>query len=156
MNPTIRAATPADARTLAELRHEFRAPRSANVESKEEFVGRCTEWMRSRLSSDTWRCWVAEREGRIVGHVWLHLIEKIPNPVAESEWHGYITNLYVREGARGGTGSALMDEALAWCATRDVDSIVLWPTERSRTLYGRKGFSVNDALMSRESRPPHA
>ena len=93
MTATIRAATPADARRLAELRYEFRSPRSANTESREEFLQRCTEWMREHLASGIWFCWVAVRDGTIVGHVWLNLIEKVPNPVAEAEWHGYITNM---------------------------------------------------------------
>src|SRR5262245_10911082 len=154
MTTTTRAATPADARRLAELRYEFRSPRSPNTESREEFLSRCTEWMRLHLSSDRWFCWVAERNGDVVGHVWLNLIEKIPNPVAEAEWHGYITNLYVQEASRGGVGGALMDAALAFCARRDVDSIILWPTQRSRSLYRMKGFSAIDAIMSREARPP--
>ena len=49
-----------------------------------------------------------------------------------------------------------MDAALAFCAGREIDSIILWPTQGSRTLYGRKGFTVNDAIMSRESRPAHS
>jgi len=155
MTTTIRAATPADARRLAELRYEFRSPRSPNTETRDEFISRCTEWMRQRLSTDRWFCWVGVRNGEIVGHVWLNLIEKIPNPVAEAECHGYITNMYVQESARGGIGGALMDAALAFCATKEVDSILLWPTQKSRTLYGRKGFTVNDAIMSRESRPAH-
>jgi GNAT superfamily N-acetyltransferase len=110
--------------------------------------------MEDRLATDRWFCWVAIREERIVGHVWLSLIEKIPNPVAEAEWHGYITNVYVQETSRGGVGGALMDAALAFCARRDVDSIILWPTQRSRSLYRKKGFSASDAIMSRESRPP--
>ena len=152
---TIRPAGIDDADRLAELRYEFRAPRSANKESRAQFVTRCAAWMRKRLKSETWRAWVAEKNGKIVGHVWLQLIEKIPNPVVESEWHGYITNMYVQESARGGVGGALMDAALAWAAGRELDAIILWPTEKSRTLYARKGFSVNPAVMSRESRPPH-
>jgi GNAT superfamily N-acetyltransferase len=108
--------------------------------------------MRESLAGDNWRCWVAEREKTIVGHLWLHLIEKIPNPVDEAEWHAYITNVYVQESARGGTGGALMDAALAWCEEKDVDYIILWPTERSRTLYGRKGFAVTDAIMGQSKR----
>ncbi|MBI4502328.1 MAG: GNAT family N-acetyltransferase [Gemmatimonadetes bacterium] len=152
MPATIRQGTPADARRLAELRYEFRAPRAATTESRDEFIERCAEWMRHRLSDDVWRCWIAQHGETIVGHVWLQLIEKIPNPVAESEWHAYVTNLYVQETARGGVGGALMDAALAWCGTREIDYVILWPTQRSRTLYGKKGFAVADAIMARTFR----
>jgi GNAT superfamily N-acetyltransferase len=153
MNPvSVRPAAPADAPRLAELRYEFRSPRGPNTESREEFIRRCAVWMRERLARQDWRCWVALRDETIIGHVWLHLIEKIPNPLVEAEWHAYITNMYVQEKARGGVGGALIDAALAWCGQKDVDYIVLWPTERSRTLYERKGFAAGDAIMSQSRR----
>jgi GNAT superfamily N-acetyltransferase len=152
MTATIRPATPSDALRLAELRYEFRSPRAANTESREEFLERCTAWMQAHLASGRWFCWVAVRDERIVGHVWLNLLEKIPNPVAEAESHGYITNMYVQEASRGGVGGALMDAALAFCARREVDSIILWPTQRSRSLYQKKGFSATGSIMSRQSR----
>jgi len=154
MDATIRPATTADAARLAELRYEFRAPRAPNTESRDEFIKRCTEWMRRRLASDAWRCWVAVRDDSLFGHVWLHLIEKIPNPVAETEWHGYVTNMYVQENHRGGVGGALMDAVLAWCRQREIDYVILWPTERSRTLYRRKGFAVTDAIMAQSFQDP--
>ena len=111
--------------------------------------------MEAKLGTDVWHCWVAEKNGKIVGHAWLHLIEKVPNPVVESEWHGYITNVYVQESERGGVGEKLMDAAVGFCEARGTDSIILWPTQKSRSLYERKGFSVNESIMSREVRPPH-
>jgi GNAT superfamily N-acetyltransferase len=152
MTASIREATPSDAPRLAELRYEFRSPRAPANESRDTFVRRCSEWMRDRLSNQAWHCWVAVRGQTIVGHIWLHLIEKIPNPVAEAEWHGYITNMYVQEKERGGVGGALMDAVLSWCGTQEIDYVVLWPTERSRTLYERKGFETTDAILARSFR----
>jgi len=154
MNTTVRPATPADATRLAELRYEFRARRAPAIESREQFVRRCSEWMAPRLAAGIWRCWVAVRGQTIVGHVWLKLIEKIPNPVAEAEWHGYVSNMYVQEKERGGVGSALLDAAVEWCSEREIDYVVLWPTDRSRTLYDRKGFSTTDEIMARSFRDP--
>ncbi|MGI8925907.1 MAG: GNAT family N-acetyltransferase [Tepidiformaceae bacterium] len=118
-------------------------------EDQDAFVGRCTEWMAARLGGTSpWRCWVTEASGAIAGHLWLQLIEKVPNPVPELESHAYITNVYVRPGSRGsGAGRALMEAALAWCRDQCVDSVVLWPTARSRTLYARHGFAVRDDIM---------
>ena len=82
------------------------------------------------------------------GTVWLQWIEKIPNPVAELEWHGYITSLYVREAFRERRlGTALLETALAACDERGVDAVILWPTPRSRSLYLRHGFAVRDDIM---------
>jgi GNAT superfamily N-acetyltransferase len=144
MSVNIRPATPADALALARLRYEFRASSGEAIEREREFVGRCAGWMAERLGGGgAWRCWVAEDEAQLIGGVWLQLIEKIPNPAPEPERHGYVTNLFVREGARGrGVGSALLTAALDCCAACGVHAIILWPSEKSRPLYQRHGFSA--------------
>jgi len=68
--------------------------------------------------------------------------------VPELERHAYITNVYVRPESRGvGTGEALLEAALAFCREQQVDSVVLWPTERSQPLYARHGFAFPKDLM---------
>lgn len=158
-SPLVRAATPADAPELARLRYEFRAAERPAVEPSEEFIARTTAWMQERLAPHTaWRCFVAVRSGTIVGHVWVTLIEKIPNPGSgEPERHAYLTNLYVRPTERGGTGSALLEAALDWCRGQRVDTVILWPSERSRSLYARFGFDASRAILALPLAPdPHA
>lgn len=115
------------------------------------FVARCTTWMAGRLADGSaWRCWVAEDHGKLVGTVWLGLFEKIPNPVAEPERHGYVSNLYVLPEWRGHeTGGALLAAAMQECDVRRLDAVILWPTPESRSLYERHGFAVKDDLMER-------
>lgn len=136
-------ASPADAQALAGLRYDFRAAMNEATEDREAFVERCAEWMSRRLQTGTpWRCWVAEDVGAVVGHLWLQIIEKVPNPAPELESHAYITNVYVDPAARGsGLGERLIDVALAFCREQRVDSVILWPTAKSRTLYARHGFA---------------
>lgn len=145
----MRLATPADARVLAGLRYDFRSALNPAVEPEEAFVARCSDWMAERLAPPSpWRCWVYERDTGVSGHIWLQLIEKIPNPAPELERHAYITNVYVRPDARGsGAGKALLEAALSFCTANAVDSVILWPTDRSRTLYARHGFAVRADLM---------
>lgn len=145
----IRLAGPGDARELARLRYEFRAALNPPTEAEAEFVERCAGWMGERLETGSnWRCWVAEEGGVIGGHLWLQLIEKIPNPAPERELHGYITNVYVRPELRGaGVGAGLLEAALAFCGESGVDSVILWPTARSTTLYARHGFAYPTDLM---------
>lgn len=147
--PFVRPATAADAGRLAELRYEFRASLGEATETREAFVERAATWMRERLAEGSaWRCWVVEQDGKLAGHIWLQLIEKIPNPVVELERHAYITNAYVQEPLRGrGLGRRLMDAAIACCREERVDSVILWPTPRSRTLYARYGFEVRGDLL---------
>ena len=140
--PEIRLAVPADAPALARLRFEFRTAIKPAAETEGEFLERCGRWMSERLDPGSlWRCWVAVRGEEIVGNVWLHLLEKLINPVGEREWYGYVTNLYVAPGLRGGgVGARLLAAAVRECEDRSVDTVILWPTERSRSLYERRGF----------------
>jgi len=143
----IRSATSADAAALSELRWEFRTAYRQAVETHDVFVRRCAAWMRRELTTANWRAWVAVDKGVIVGEVWVHPIQKIPNPVAESETLAYLSNLYVRESARGGVGTQLLDAALAWARAHRVERILLWPSRRSVTLYLRNGFSQGGEVM---------
>jgi GNAT superfamily N-acetyltransferase len=152
----IRLATPSDAYPLAQLRYSLRASTGRATEPEEDFVGRCAEWMRRHLQSDLWQCWVAEVNDQLIGAIWVQLVEKIPNPRSEAEHHGYITNFYIAPEARGaGIGSQMLRAALDWCRARDVHAVILWPTDRSRSLYERHGFTVRDDIMELIIQPPH-
>ena len=143
----IRAATPVDARMLAELRWEFRAGRDPAVEERQAFVDRCAAWMASELAGTAWRAWVAHQSGRIVGQVWVNLIQKLPNPIDERERHLYLSNLYVQPAARGGVGTALLETALEWAGDNGVDRVILWPSARSVGLYTRHQFRRDADVM---------
>ena len=145
----IRLANASDAPTLARLRYTLRASTGVVSEPENEFLKRCADWMKGHLKAESlWQCWVAESADGLIGCLWLQLVEKIPNPRSEPEYHAYLTNFYIEEFARGrGTGSQLLSTAIAWCEARDVHAMILWPTERSRSLYERHGFAVRDDLM---------
>ena len=97
--------------------------------------------MRRELApGGAWQCWVAADDDVAVGQIWLQLLTKIPNPVGERHRHAYISNLFVVPEARGGIGKQLLAAALEWAKEQAVDRVILWPTERSRTLYERHGF----------------
>ena len=144
----IRSASSADAGAMAELRWEFRTSRLPPAETHDVFVKRCAPWMRRELTNgNSWRAWVAVVDKAIVGQVWLNTVHKVPNPVAELETHGYISNLYVRPSARGGLGTRLLEAALKFAQTNGIDRVVLWPRPRSVTLYLRHGFSHGGEVM---------
>ena len=143
----IRRATLDDVAALAELRWEFRAGRQPPVEAHEAFVARCNAWMRRELDRSAWRAWVAVSDGRIVGQVWVDLIGKVPNPVGERERHAYLSNLYVQPAARGGVGTLLLDAVLSWARANQIDRVVLWPSQRSVTLYLRHQFTRDGDVM---------
>jgi GNAT superfamily N-acetyltransferase len=139
----IRAAWSSDWNALAEMRYRFRAEVGSPIEPKSRFVRRCKSWMKKRFraGSSAWRCWVLDDDKQLLGHVCVQLIEKIPNPVNESELHAYVTNFYVvPEKRERELGRKLLNEALSWCRTRGCDAVILWATPGSRSLYRRCGF----------------
>jgi ribosomal protein S18 acetylase RimI-like enzyme len=158
----LRRARPADARVLATLRYEFRGDHTPPTETAAEFVRRCAAWMRRALrDSRRWHCWVAVSRtpehsgGAIVGHVWVAIIDKVPNPGEEAEHHAYITNLYVQSEFRGGLGQTLLSTAIAWCESQGIGSVILWPTDSSRSLYARNGFIASGEVLDRHLTGPH-
>ena len=155
----IREARAADAAALARLRYSFRAELKAAAEDEDAFLDRCTKWMALRLVDRSWQCWVAELSERgreagsgamLVACVWVELVEKIPNPNGDPECHAYLTSFAVMPEHRGGgLGSRMLRTAVEWCVSRGVDSIFLWPSEKSRPLYERNGFGVAVGMMER-------
>jgi len=153
---TGRPANPGDAARLAELRYDFRAELDPPVEDRERFVARCRSWMVQQLRrpGSRWRCWVAERDGELLGHLWIQMLEKVPNPVDEVEQHAYLTNMYVEpEHRRGGIGDRLLEEGLHWCRRHRMGSVILWPTDESRSLYARHGFRSTPELLELSLNP---
>lgn len=104
--------------------------------------------MRDRLAAPgPWRAWLLESPA-VTGSLWLQLIEKLPNPVDELECHAYVTSVYVAPSARNrGAGQALLSTALEFCRQAGVDSVILWPSSRSRPLYERNGFQPPEDLL---------
>ncbi len=147
---TVRIATVNDAAVLASLRYRFRSETGTPLESREKFITRCRAWMTTHLRGDNrWFVWIAEKRDRICGHVWIQLVEKVPNPVDEAEQHAYVTNLYVIPEARGeGIGGALLSAALTWCRGAGVHSAFLWTRPESRVFYQRYGFLPSQELLA--------
>ena len=148
--PRIRRATVADVPTLVALRYELRAEFGGITEANDEFLERCSEWMTRELQGSAWQCWAAEQNQEVIGAVWVCRIPKIPNPGGAPEAHAYLSNFYVRPHARNaGIGSRLLDAAMTWCQDIGIDSVVLWPTDRSRPFYFRNGFRVPPTLIDK-------
>src|SRR3954452_11330162 len=144
----IRVATADDAEELARLRFAFRTEWRPATEPETEFLNRCTLWMRERLMAGRWRCWVAVAGGRLVGTIWLQVIEKLPNPADEPELHGYVSSVYVAPELRNrGVGTALVTACLDACNELELDAVFLWSTPDSRRLYQRHGFDLRDDLL---------
>ncbi len=148
---TIRPATVEDGPELARLRWEFRIEQGTPPTlDRAAFDAEMAAFVADALAAHAWRIWVAEDAGCLIGCVWLHLVQKVPHPDRRRDERpvGYVTNMYVEPGLRdAGLGRALLDEALAHARERDVDGVVVWPSERSVPFYRRAGFGQEGAPL---------
>ncbi len=140
----IRQAGSGDASDLARLRHALYDEQDRAREPLEAYAERCAGFIQDALASDAWRIWVAELGGRVVGAMWLQLVERVPRPGEERGALpiGYLTNVFIEPELRdGGLGSRILEEVVTWARARGVEEIIVWPSERSYPFYERAGFS---------------
>jgi len=94
------------------------------------------------IESGRWKAWVAEVEGEIVSVAFVAVIEKIPRPVEQLRWIGYLTNVYTTPAERGrGLGGRVLEAVTAWACDAGVELLVVWPSDASVGHYERHGFA---------------
>jgi len=154
---TIRKALPRDREALGRLgamlmrthyafdRERFLAPGQGTEQGYGSFLG-------SVLDSDDDAVFVAETEGKIVGYAYASL-----EPMSWKELRGpagFIHDLAVDDGQRrSGTGSKLMEAAIAWLRERGAPRVILWtaaPNAAAQTLFHRIGFRDTMIEMTME------
>jgi GNAT superfamily N-acetyltransferase len=145
---SVRRATTSDAHALGLLRWRLKAEDSALLSvSIEDFVAECSAWFTARLSAD-WALWVAEGHGELLGQVCLQIVEKVPSPEPSARALGYVTNFYVTPPARDrGVGGRLLAEMRAWAEAQQLDTLIVWPSERAVSVYERAGFQGRNEVM---------
>jgi len=153
----VREAEARDLPALAALRWQFKledAASSDDAENEGVFIARCEEWLRTRIRTGQWKVWLAESNGQPCGHVFLSLVEKVPSPLGGSAVLGYVTNFYVAPEQRNrGLGTALLAEVTRFAEAHCLDTLIVWPSERSSALYQRCGFNQPAELLERPIAP---
>lgn len=145
----VRPARPSDARALAELRWTFK---QEDYEGQPPVPARSLEgvelWIRDRLGDGRWSAWVAETGSEIFGHVFLCPVERMPEPYADNNPVGYVTNFFVLPPRRNkGVGSALLEALKQHARSVGLEGLIVWPSERSTPLYQRSGFQPPEELL---------
>ncbi|MGW3809823.1 N-acetyltransferase family protein [Micromonospora sp. NPDC005113] len=151
----IRRAELDDAPALAAMRWRFKVEENGDEvpQDEEEFTAECGGWLHTRMAGP-WRVWLAEAGGQPCGHVFVCLVEKVPSPSPGSEALGYVTNFYVTPEQRNrGLGRALLDEVTRYARAHRLDTLIVWPSERSAPLYRRCGFDGPGELLEQPVAP---
>jgi GNAT superfamily N-acetyltransferase len=144
---TIRLAAPPDIDALVEMRRDFtfEDPEADEDLSRVGFEADFAAFLEEAISSGRWQIWVAELDGRIVSHIFVALIEKVPRPVRENTRIAYLTNVYTRPEHRGrGIGAQLIKRAQQAARDERVELMIVWPSDESVELYKREGFADPD------------
>ncbi len=104
--------------------------------------------IRTLLANPNSRGALAERDGKILGSIFLHVFP--PSPVAA------IGPLTVDPSAQGGVGRALMEGSLTEARKRDYDQVRLVQSPshlRSFVLYTKCGFTLREPLFLMHGKP---
>ncbi|MFF0463767.1 GNAT family N-acetyltransferase [Streptomyces mexicanus] len=145
----VREADAADAPVLARLRWAFKQEdHDGDLCEPVRPMKHAEDWIRDRLASERWLAWVAESDGEICGHVFLHLVERMPEPYEDNTPVGYVTNFYVvPEHRNRGIGAALLQALRRHAQRSGIDVLIVWPSEGSVPLYRRAGFRTPTELL---------
>ncbi|MEU7497653.1 GNAT family N-acetyltransferase [Streptomyces griseofuscus] len=144
----VRPALPSDAPALAELRWAFKREGHEAPPDTARPLAEAERWIRERLGGGRWLAWVAEAGGEIRGHVFLALVERVPEPFADNNSLGYVTNFFVEPPYRNqGAGTALLDALTSYARGAKLETLIVWPSERSDPLYRRSGFQPSAELL---------
>jgi len=152
----IKEATIADAPILASLRWDFQREEedSSPVVSKLEFLAVCTSFFESSLTSGTWQHWLVEVDAKPIAQASLQLISMIPRPNRPEDTFGYLTNVYtVPEYRNRGIGKKLLQGIKDWSVEKDLEMVIVWPSEKSRVFYQRLKFEAASEMMELVIRP---
>lgn len=88
----------------------------------QSFVVECRQFLESAISSNNWFIWVAEEEEKIVSHIYLELIHKVPRPGRITHPFVYMTNVYtIKEARNRGIGSKLITTINEWVKKKNMN-----------------------------------
>ncbi|KAB2334458.1 GNAT family N-acetyltransferase [Cytobacillus depressus] len=108
----------------------------------DSFQVECEDFLNNAIKGDRWFIWIAEEEGKIVSHIYIELIEKVPRPGSITRPFAFMTNVYtVKDFRNKGVGSQLLTAINEWAKKEQYEFIIVWPSDESVNYYKKNGYS---------------
>ncbi|WP_246944751.1 GNAT family N-acetyltransferase [Bacillus pinisoli] len=139
----IRLAELNDINQLIKMRWDFTVEydESKNDSSYEDFEKECYSFLKKAINSGQWYIWVAEESEKVVSHIYIELIQKVPRPGRITYPFAYMTNVYtVPEYRNKGIGSEMLQTINQWIKENDFEFVIVWPSEDSINYYKKNGY----------------
>ena len=153
MGYTIRAASVADIPHV--VHHRERMFREmGTVCDYAAMADACTRWYVEALPAGTYRGWMAETDGRVIGGGGLIVTPWSPGPSRFDPRMAWVYNVFVEPGHRGrGVARRLMEAMHAWCLEHRIERLALNATEAGARVYRTQGYTVVPDPMMRLDLP---
>ena len=145
-----RKAEKSDIDQLAEMRWDFQTEFEENkpVWEKEDFIKSCKNFYSKMFDSSNWLFWVVESDSKIIAHVSIFIVDNIPTPEKLINKWGYLTNTYTKKDFRGkGIGSKLIKHVIDDAKSLNIETIIVWPSDKSIEFYARARFNKTTEIM---------
>jgi len=139
----IRLAEAKDVDQLIKMRWDFTIEhdKSKKAASFTYFQKDCQSFFEKALTSGQWFVWVVEEEGKIVSHICIELIQKVPRPGRVTHPFAYMTNVYtVPEYRNMGIGSKLLSFINNWIEENNYEFVIVWPSDEAVNYYQKNGY----------------
>jgi len=149
---SLRLASPKDAPTIAEHRRSmFRDMGYQDLAALDAMAKKFLPWVEARLDSQDYLAWLAVTSTDVVvAGAGLWLMDWPAHLVGSSAKRGNILNVYTEpQFRRQGLARCLMEMALNWCKSNQVDLVILHASPEGRRLYESLGFQASNEMRIR-------
>jgi GNAT superfamily N-acetyltransferase len=139
----IRLAEVKDIKQLIQMRWDFTIEHdeSKKEASFNDFALECQAFLENALKGNQWFIWVAEENERLVSHIFIELIYKVPRPGRTTYPFAYMTNVYtIPEYRNKGNGSKLLSSINKWIKDNNYEFVIVWPSDESVNYYKKNGY----------------
>ena len=114
---------------------------------RDDYILACNNHIKHRLGTDLF-CYIAEKNGLIISHIYILITPKLPKIGRPNASYARLSSVRTIPDYRDmGIGSTLMDYVKAFCKTKNVEELIVWPSESSVGYYKRTGFCGENKVM---------